>query len=100
MAPNTPVVLNVPDAAPWIGDGEADPTCGYAWSPLKVDQSGAVRSAGVSVDIDHTFRGDLSIWLVSPTGRHIAVEELSGDGNDVHDSFDVELPKDVDASRL
>jgi len=98
VAPNTPVVLSVPERARWIGDGEADPMAGYAWSALKIEQPGSVESARVSVDIDHTYRGDLRLSLVTPTGHHVALEELSGGDNDVHRSFDVALPKGTQAS--
>ncbi|MCB9714423.1 MAG: proprotein convertase P-domain-containing protein [Myxococcales bacterium] len=97
VAPDTPVVLGPPVRPPWIGEGEPDPRVGYAWSRVEIDQDGSVRSARVSLDLDHTYRGDLRATLVTPAGTHIALADFEGSDNDVSEDLDVELPEDTEA---
>ncbi|MCA9711710.1 MAG: proprotein convertase P-domain-containing protein, partial [Myxococcales bacterium] len=93
---DTPLVLGAPPIPRWIGDGEPDPGAGYAWSALSVTEPGAARRARLAVDIDHTYRGDLTLTLVTPKGAHLWVEHFSGSDNDVHETFDVTLPDDTE----
>ncbi len=53
---------------------------------IQVEDAGIVRSASVSVDITHTFRGDLRILLVTPDGSRITLRDRKMDGrnNVVH----------------
>ncbi len=97
VAPETPVVLGPPVRPRWIGEGEPNSGVGYAWSSLEVTQPGPARSARLTVAIDHTYRGDLSLWLVEPGGTHVFVDDLDGSENDVHETFDVELPEGTEA---
>ncbi len=92
VAPNTPVVLRAPPPLAWIGDGEAEDGVGYVFSKLTVDRSEAVTKATVDLEIDHTFRGDLRVSLVTPGGEHLAVTEGEGGENDIRGQFAVELP--------
>ena len=92
VAPNTPVVLRAPPPLAWIGEGEADPGTGYVFSKLTVDRSAQVTRATVDLEIDHTFRGDLFVDLVTPGGEHLRVTAGEGGENDLRGSFPVELP--------
>ena len=92
VAPDIPVVLQTPTAPPWVGEGSPSPNEGYAWSELEITEKGSAGSARVDVDIDHTYRGDLTLSLVTPSGVHVQLDDLSGDDNDVHQHFDVQLP--------
>jgi len=94
-APDTPVVLGAPQSRPWIGEGAPSPSASYAWSRLEVAQTGTARAAKLSVDIDHTYSGDLQLELVTPAGRRIFVADFESSDNDVHSSFDVEFDDDT-----
>ncbi len=52
-------------------------------SELKVDVGGMLKNISVSVDITHTYRGDLSIAVTSPSGIEVALKSLDvSDGKD------------------
>ncbi len=51
-------------------------------SIVKISQGGVVRSAKVSIDITHTFRGDLRVELVHPTGEVLLLHNKEGGGDD------------------
>jgi subtilisin-like proprotein convertase family protein len=52
-------------------------------SELPVDAGGILKNIFVSVDITHTYRGDLSVALESPSGIEISLKSVdSGDGVD------------------
>ena len=98
VAPNTPVVLRAPPPLAWVGDGEADSGTGYVISKLGVDRRVPVVKATVDLEIDHTFRGDLVVDLVTPGGEHLRVTEGSGGENDLRGSFTVELPDGLESA--
>jgi len=59
----------------------------------------AVETVQVNIDITHTFRGDLSIALISPGGGVAPVLDPSSDGaNDIHEAFDVVIATGENAS--
>ena len=93
IAPQTPVVLGIPPTPPWVGEGAPDPWVGYAWSELSVADAGEVVRASVAVRIDHTYRGDLTLELVTPTGEHLEIADPTGSENDIDETFSVELPE-------
>lgn len=97
VAPNMPVVLGAPLAAPWVGEGGPSSGVGYGFSSLDVVEPGLVKTAAVTIDIDHTYRGDLQVALVTPAGVHVPVGDFSGADNDVHDRFEVSLPPKTEA---
>lgn len=49
---------------------------------LSTNQSGRVESAEVSVNITHTYIGDLKLTLVSPDGISVLLHEANGDDAD------------------
>jgi len=67
------------------GEGDIaipDNTPNGAASTLAIDATGTVEFARVSVDIEHTYRGDLEVAVVAPNGRRVVLHERSGGGED------------------
>ncbi|MCB9706918.1 MAG: proprotein convertase P-domain-containing protein [Myxococcales bacterium] len=89
---DVPVVLGPPREAPWRGDGEPVEGASYVHSRLAVEGMGTARAARVEVAIEHTYRGDLGIELVTPGGRRLPVTRGQGGENDLRGTFEVELP--------
>jgi subtilisin-like proprotein convertase family protein len=51
-------------------------------SVIHLEAPGVVRELRVEVTILHTFRGDLKVELVSPTGRRVTLHNRTGGGSD------------------
>jgi len=51
-------------------------------SSIPMTDSGNVKSLEVQVDITHTYRGDLHIELISPSGQHALLRSRDGDSRD------------------
>lgn len=51
-------------------------------SGLTVAGSGTITDINVTLDLNHTFDGDLDIFLVSPTGTRVALSTNSGGSGD------------------
>lgn len=49
---------------------------------LTVSESGQIQDLEVSVDITHTYIGDLTVTLVSPAGTHVLLHNRSGGSQD------------------
>lgn len=49
---------------------------------LRTDETGLVRELDVSVDITHTYIGDLQVTLVSPTGTSVILHQREGESAD------------------
>ena len=47
-------------------------------STIAISSLGRVREVGVSVDISHTFRGDLRVSLFSPSGTRVELHQNTG----------------------
>lgn len=92
VAPDTAVVLTPPPAPEWIGDGGPEPNVGYAFSRLDIERDEPVTAAEVTVEIDHTYSGDLEVHLITPGGEHLLVARGSGGSNDIRGSFTIDLP--------
>ncbi|MCH7233004.1 S8 family peptidase [Glycomyces sp. L485] len=60
---------------------------------LSFDCSGTARSASsLTVDITHTYRGDLEIYLIAPDGSSYQVKDSAFDsGNDVKETYSLNL---------
>ena len=59
-------------------------------STLTQTQAGAVRDIVVSVDIEHTYIGDLQVELVAPSGLSVRLHDREGGWrNDINRSYDV-----------
>jgi len=91
-APDAPIVLVPPAPLVWIGEGSPDAGAGHVFSRLDVDRDGAVGTAKIKLEIDHTFSGDLRVALVTPAGEHLPVTRGGGDANDIRGEFEVALP--------
>jgi len=77
------------DAAPTSVRGEAQPDLAIpdnnptgVSSTIAIGQVGTVRQLKVSVDITHTYIGDLRLELVSPAGRSVVLHSQLGGGQD------------------
>jgi subtilisin-like proprotein convertase family protein len=51
-------------------------------SSLAIAQAGTVKGVKVSVDITHTFIGDLRVELVAPSGQQVLLHDKSGGNAD------------------
>ncbi|GAB3224473.1 serine protease [Glycomyces halotolerans] len=61
-------------------------------SYITIDCDGSASSAVVDVDISHTWRGDLRIYLVAPDGSSYQLKDSGWDsGNDVVATYNVSL---------
>lgn len=43
-------------------------------SAISINDSGSVRDIRVSVDIEHSFMGDLEVYLIAPTGQSVQLQ--------------------------
>lgn len=68
------------EAAPGLAIPDNDPQ--GVESTLEVDDDGTVASAEVSVDITHTFVGDLEVRLTSPSGQSVDLHRRVGGSSD------------------
>lgn len=96
VPPDAAVVIGPPPVQPWAGEGAPDPEAGHEVSRIEIAEPGPAAQARVRIDLQHSYRGDLSIALVTPKGRHLPLLERAGGGdNDVHQTFTVALPPDT-----
>jgi subtilisin family serine protease len=59
-------------------------------STVRFDQDVAIDSLKLSVDLPHTYRGDLKVTLTSPSGKTATVvDRQGGSADDVRGSFDL-----------
>ena len=56
-------------------------------SAIRIDGSGILQTLSVEVDITHTYRGDLRIELISPSGARAIIRDNNGESK--HDIRDV-----------
>ena len=92
-AADVPVVIGPRPAPEWAGEGEPDPAASYVMSDLEVSLDAAVSKAKVNLDIDHTYRSDLEVELVTPQGKHVTlIARGGGDANGLRGHYPVELP--------
>jgi subtilisin-like proprotein convertase family protein len=86
----TPVTFEGPNSPAAITD------FGTTTSAITVPGMGSVSKISVTVDIDHSFMGDLEAYLISPSGR--TVELFSGVGGQYNDFDNLTLDDDAAAS--
>ncbi|MEM7477672.1 MAG: proprotein convertase P-domain-containing protein [Planctomycetota bacterium] len=59
-------------------------------SRVEIREAGTIQSLEVAVDIKHSFRGDLEVRLVSPSGTRVLLHDREGGGrDDLSVSYDV-----------
>jgi extracellular elastinolytic metalloproteinase len=57
-------------------------------STVQLPDAGPVRGIRVTVDVTHTFRGDLVVTLVTPEGMSAVLHNRTGGGaNDLHETY-------------
>ena len=66
-------------------------------SEIVITEAGTIADVDVQVDIDHTFVGDLRLFLSGPDGRRITLYNRSGGGGDDFDDtvFDDSAPVSI-----
>jgi M6 family metalloprotease-like protein len=61
-----------------------------ASSSIDIKDAAQVASLAVSVDIDHSYRGDLRVTLMNPTGKAVVLHDRrGGNSDDLKASFDL-----------
>jgi len=75
-----PVVELNYSTAPGLAIPDNDPA-GIV-STITVDATGLLSGVSIDIDIDHTFRGDLSVTLLSPAGVSVVLHNRSGGSAD------------------
>lgn len=80
-APDTMIVLAPPKRQPW----EIDANASYASSVIDVPASTAAAKPGttgkVTLAIQHTYKSDLRVALIAPTGEHVVLFDRQGGGD-------------------
>lgn len=96
-APDAPLVLAAPVEPAWAGAIERDASASYVASVIDVPASAATKgpftAAKVTLELEHTYKGDVRIELVTPGGKAIEIFNQTGSGdNDVRGTFPLKLP--------
>ena len=68
------------EATPALAIPDSNPT--GITSSIALTRAGSVRSLKVSVDVTHTYIGDLRIQLEAPSGRSVVLHAQLGAGQD------------------
>lgn len=102
-APDTPLVLPTElTLSPWAAEEDSTGSAGYGASTIDVEANQRTATVfsevHVKVDIEHTYRSDLQVALITPQGERLDVlsdEKVAGDGgsNDVRGDYKIALPK-------
>jgi subtilisin-like proprotein convertase family protein len=97
VTPGAPIVLPQAVAPSWADAVEMDASASYVASTIAVPATAASKKtyaeAKLKLSIEHTYRSDLRVDLITPKGQRVAVFDGSGGGeNDVKGTFPVKLP--------
>jgi len=103
VARDTPIVLLPPVRQPWEDLVEASASASYVSSTIdiapEVRTQQTYATATVTLELPHTYKSDLRVDLLTPSGERIAVHEGSGGGtNDLRGAFPVKLPAKTQAA--
>jgi subtilisin-like proprotein convertase family protein len=98
VTPDAPIVLATPIPPAWLTALGPDPSASYVASEIVVPDVAATKTtftaAKLTLDVDHTYKSDLKIQLMTPAGALVDVFGGQGSGkNDVKGTFDVALPR-------
>ncbi|HEY3449989.1 MAG TPA: proprotein convertase P-domain-containing protein [Myxococcales bacterium] len=98
-----PIVLVPPLLPDWQKQLRTDPSASYVASSLEVPASSHTRKpvteATVTLELAHTYRGDLEVELLTPAGARLPLIRRAGGGaNDLRGSYTVALPPDTRAA--
>lgn len=70
-------------------------------SPIEVPRQGATGTITVSIDIDHTYRGDLTVVLDAPSGERLFLFTPSNDSRDgIKQSFSLNQFEGIESSGI
>ncbi len=94
---DAPIVLTPPSVPAWMTTITRSDGASYTSSVIEVKDTPATRkaftTAKLTIDIEHTYKGDLRVDLYTPANEEISVFGGAGGGdNDVRGTFDLELP--------
>lgn len=97
VASGTPIALVPPAHQDWEDDVAADPAASYVASAIAIPASShtskLITAAAVTLDIAHTYKGDLRLELVTPQGRTVMLHDREGgDANGVHGTLQLAMP--------
>ncbi len=80
----------------WFGDHAPDASGSYVKSDIAIAEDDQTRQVAVTVDIQHTYRGDLRLELVTPDGVWHPLSDVTGGGeNDVRETFSLRFDAPV-----
>jgi hypothetical protein len=78
---------------PWEGGVPRDPHASYVFSSLEVKKGGVIGNASLDLDLQHTYRGDLRVELVTPLGQSVVIHDREGGSkNDLKGRYPLALP--------
>lgn len=97
VAAGTPFVLSPPIHPPWQELVDTEPNASYVASEIAIPSSShttkVINTATVTLHINHTYKGDLRIGLLTPQGKPVTLQNQKGGGdNNVSGKFPVSLP--------
>jgi hypothetical protein len=98
-APGAPIVLARPTEPAWLAAISHTSGASYVASVVEVEDTAPARrafaKATVTLDIEHTYRSDLRVALITPKGDEVEVFDGSGGSdNDVRGAFPVDPGQD------
>ncbi|MBA3538172.1 MAG: protein kinase [Deltaproteobacteria bacterium] len=98
VAPDTAVVLSVPVRQAWEAAVAAEGTASYVASTIEVPASSHTTklftTAMVTLDIRHTYKSDVKVELLAPSGKAVTLFDRKGGGdNNITGTFPVTLPE-------
>ncbi len=86
------VALRQAVVKPLPGELERSPDASHVVSTLNIRRRGFVQTVKVRVDIRHTYKGDLKIQLVTPSGEsNVLHAKTGGSGNDIRKTYTLKL---------
>ncbi|MBK9069447.1 MAG: proprotein convertase P-domain-containing protein [Myxococcales bacterium] len=106
---DTPFILTIPDVPPWQREhaDELEASAGYVASVISVAPTRQTQQLATEVtlvvDIEHTWRGDIRLQLLTPTGELLDVvgeadQPWGGRENDLRMSQVISLPEPMPAA--
>lgn len=54
----------------------------FVKNELIIEQTGIIRDINVTIDITHSFNGDVNVWLIAPDGTQVALVKDIGGNSD------------------
>jgi subtilisin-like proprotein convertase family protein len=89
-----PVILLPPAREGWIAAQKLSTSASHVVSTIVLEGAGRASAVDVELDIRHSYRGDLSVRLVTPEGSWHTLHDRQGGGeNDLRRKVQVKLPR-------